>query len=75
MAEVTKIDEADAEPRGDMSIEVNGVSKFFGALTAVNNLAFKVKKGEVVGFLGPNGSGKSTTMRMLTSFYYQKEKY
>ena len=53
----------------DVSIEVSGVSKFFGELTAVNDLTFSVKKGEVVGFLGPNGSGKTTTMRMLTSFY------
>lgn len=53
----------------DTSIEVNGVSKFFGELAAVNDLTFSVKKGEVVGFLGPNGSGKTTTMRMLTSFY------
>lgn len=53
----------------DASIEVNGVSKFFGELAAVNDLTFHVKKGEVVGFLGPNGSGKTTTMRMLTSFY------
>ena len=61
--------QTDSVADADVSIEVNGVSKFFGELAAVDDLTFSVKKGEVVGFLGPNGSGKTTTMRMLTSFY------
>ncbi len=49
-------------------IEVKGLTKIFGDITAVNDISFKVKKGEVLGFLGPNGAGKTTTMRMLTCF-------
>ena len=49
-------------------IEVQGLTKRFGHITAVDNISFKVEKGEVVGFLGPNGAGKSTTMRVLTCF-------
>ena len=47
-------------------ISVEGVTKRFGELVAVQNLDFEVNTGEVVGFLGPNGAGKTTTMRMLT---------
>ncbi len=47
------------------SIEVTNLSKNFNQLTAVNNLSFAVRKGEVFGFLGQNGAGKSTTIRML----------
>lgn len=49
-------------------IEVKGLSKHFGSKVAVDNVSFRVEKGEVLGFLGPNGAGKSTTMRMITGF-------
>ena len=46
-------------------IEAVGLTKRYGAKTAVHNLSFQVRPGMVTGFLGPNGSGKSTTMRMM----------
>jgi len=49
-------------------IEVNSLSKSYGAFKAVDDLSFKVEAGQVLGFLGPNGAGKSTTMKMLTGF-------
>jgi len=51
-----------------MSIEVNNLLKIYGEQRAVNNISFKVGKGEIVGFLGPNGAGKSTTMRIITGY-------
>jgi ABC-2 type transport system ATP-binding protein len=47
-------------------ISVEGVTKRYGDLTAVDRLSFQVDRGEVLGFLGPNGAGKTTTMRLLT---------
>lgn len=47
------------------SIEVNNLTKKFGEFTAVDNINFNVKQGEIFGFLGANGAGKSTTIRML----------
>lgn len=49
-------------------IEVKNLSKRFGTKLAVDDVSFKVERGEVLGFLGPNGAGKSTTMRMVTGF-------
>jgi ABC-2 type transport system ATP-binding protein len=49
-------------------IEIEGLTKRFGAFTAVDDVSFEVRRGEVLGFLGPNGAGKSTTMRMLAGF-------
>lgn len=54
-----------------MSIEVSGLTKIYGEQKAVNNISFKVNKGEIVGFLGPNGAGKSTTMKIVTSYLAQ----
>ena len=51
-----------------MSIEVSNLTKIYGEQKAVNNISFKVNKGEIVGFLGPNGAGKSTTMKMITGY-------
>ena len=47
------------------AIEAVGLTKKFGALTAVDSVTFDVEEGEVFGFLGPNGAGKTTTIRML----------
>ena len=47
------------------SIEVNNLTKKFGSFTAVNQISFNVKQGEIFGFLGANGAGKSTAIRML----------
>ncbi len=48
-------------------IEVNKLVKKYGALTAVNEVSFEVKEGEIFGLLGPNGAGKTTTIKMLTT--------
>jgi len=54
-----------------MSIEVKNLLKVYGEQKAVNNISFKVGRGEIVGFLGPNGAGKSTTMKIITGYLQQ----
>lgn len=49
-------------------IKVDHLRKLYGEFTAVDDISFEIKKGEIVGFLGPNGAGKTTTMRVLTCF-------
>lgn len=49
-------------------IEVQNLTKRYGNHVALNNLSFKVEKGEILGFLGPNGAGKSTTMNIITGY-------
>lgn len=51
-----------------MSIVVEKITKLYGNQTALKDISFSVKKGEIVGFLGPNGAGKSTMMKILTAY-------
>jgi ABC-2 type transport system ATP-binding protein len=49
-------------------IEVQHITKHYGRMTAVDDVSFRVERGEILGFLGPNGAGKTTTMRILTGY-------
>ena len=49
-------------------IYVENLTKFYDETRALNNVSFKVEKGEILGLLGPNGAGKTTTLRILTGF-------
>jgi ABC-2 type transport system ATP-binding protein len=49
-------------------IEVEGLTKYYGARAAVDNVSFRADRGEILGFLGPNGAGKTTMMRILTCY-------
>jgi gliding motility-associated transport system ATP-binding protein len=49
-------------------IEVEHITKRYGRVTAVDDVSFRVERGEILGFLGPNGAGKTTTMRILTGY-------
>lgn len=50
-------------------ITAEGLTKRFGAFTAIEDVSFSVERGEIIGFLGPNGAGKSTTMRILAGVF------
>ena len=52
----------------DMSIETENITKLYGNQKVLDDVSFKIKKGEIVGFLGPNGAGKSTMMKILTTY-------
>lgn len=56
-----------------MSIEVQNITKLYKDQKALNNVSFKVKDAEIVGFLGPNGAGKSTMMKILTTYIEASE--
>ncbi|WP_369992564.1 gliding motility-associated ABC transporter ATP-binding subunit GldA [Winogradskyella sp.] len=56
-----------------MSIEVKNITKLYKNQKALNDVSFKVKNAEIVGFLGPNGAGKSTMMKILTTYIEASE--
>src|SRR5579862_6999764 len=53
-------------PATEVAISAEHLVRTFGQFTAVNDVSFEVKRGEIFGFLGPNGSGKTTVIKMLT---------
>ena len=55
-------------------ITIQGLTKRFGDVLAVDNLSFEVDQGTVVGFLGPNGAGKTTTLRMLLGLVDRRDR-
>lgn len=54
-------------------IQLKNVTKKYGNFTAVENISFDIKEGEIIGLLGPNGAGKTTTMNMITGYIEQTE--
>jgi ABC-2 type transport system ATP-binding protein len=54
--------------KDQIMIEAEGLSKYYGAFAAVEDVSFSVPRGQVAAFLGPNGAGKTTTMKILTGF-------
>ncbi|MBI1374761.1 MAG: ATP-binding cassette domain-containing protein [Phycisphaera sp.] len=54
-------------------IEARGLCKYYGRFTAIKDVTFSIRQGEIVAFLGPNGAGKSTTMKLLTGYLSPSE--
>ena len=55
-------------PAAETLVEVDGLAKHYGPIRAVDGISFRVRRGDVLGFMGPNGAGKTTAMRLITGF-------
>ncbi|GAA3816508.1 hypothetical protein GCM10022226_41480 [Sphaerisporangium flaviroseum] len=66
LAEVSAVNAADAVAQGEILLDVRGVSKRFGGLTAVDDASLTVRKGSITALIGPNGSGKTTLFNLIT---------
>src|SRR5690554_527017 len=61
--------QSDLSIQADVILDIQDLTMKFGGLTAVDNLSFSVKKGEIFGLIGPNGAGKTTIFNCITQFY------
>ena len=64
---------SDGKSPTDAMIEADSLSKFYGEFIAIQDISFRIPRGEIVAFLGPNGAGKSTTMKVLTGYLAPSE--
>jgi branched-chain amino acid transport system permease protein len=72
-ADAAALTRRDKPQTGDLLLQVENLSRFFGGLTAVANLSFSIRAGEIVGAIGPNGAGKSTLFNLITGVLQPSE--
>jgi ABC-type Fe3+/spermidine/putrescine transport system ATPase subunit len=68
IATARSVASAPAQAAGDSAVEIRNVSKWFGDVTALDNVSFEIRRGEFFSLLGPSGCGKTTLLRMIGGF-------